>query len=40
MWHALERSTCRDLVGKPKAERTLGIPRHKWKDNIQVVLNL
>jgi hypothetical protein len=33
---------CRDvyriLVGKPEGERTIGIPMHKWEDNIKMDL--
>ena len=29
-----------EFVGKPKVERTFGIPRNKWEANIQIVLNL
>jgi hypothetical protein len=24
----------RILVGKPEGKRTLGIPKHRWEDNI------
>jgi hypothetical protein len=26
------------LVGKAEGKRTLGIPRHKWDDNIKMYL--
>jgi hypothetical protein len=26
------------LVGKPEAKRQLGIPKHKWEDNIYMDL--
>jgi hypothetical protein len=28
----------RVLVGRPKGKRSLGRPRHKWKDNIKMDL--
>ena len=28
----------RVLVGKPEGKRPLGIPRHRWKDNIKMDL--
>jgi hypothetical protein len=27
----------RDLVGKPKGNRSLGRSRHRWKDNITMI---
>jgi hypothetical protein len=33
-----EQRTYRVLVGKPKGERPLGKPRHRWKDNIKMDL--
>jgi hypothetical protein len=27
---------CRVLVGKPEGKRSLGRPRHRWKDNIKI----
>jgi len=32
------RGTYRILVGKSEGKRPLGIPRHRWKDNIKVDL--
>jgi hypothetical protein len=29
---------CRLLVGKPEGKRPLGIPRHRWVENIKVDL--
>jgi hypothetical protein len=29
---------CRVLVGKPEVRRTLGIPKRRWKDNIEMDL--
>jgi hypothetical protein len=29
------RVVCRVLVGKPKGTRPLGLPRHRWEDNIK-----
>jgi hypothetical protein len=26
------------LVGKPEVKRTLGRPRHRWEDNIKMLL--
>jgi hypothetical protein len=26
------------LIGKPEGKRLLGIPRHKWEDNIKMDL--
>jgi len=28
------RGVYRVMVGKPEGKRTLGIPRHRWEDNI------
>jgi len=33
-----ERGVYRVLVGKPEGKRTLGIPRHRWVDNIRMDL--
>jgi hypothetical protein len=30
------RGVYRVLVGRPKGERLLGRPRHRWKDNIKM----
>jgi hypothetical protein len=30
------RNVCKDLVGKPKGERTLERPRHRWEDGIKM----
>ena len=32
------RGVCRVLVGKPEGMRPLGIPRHRWVDNIRMDL--
>jgi hypothetical protein len=32
------RDVCKVLVGKPDGKRPLGIPRHRWKDNIKMDL--
>ena len=32
------RGVYRVLVGKPEGKTTLGRPRHRWKDNIQMNL--
>jgi hypothetical protein len=32
------RGAYRVLVGKPKRERSLGRPRHRWEDNIKIDL--
>jgi len=31
-----ERGVYRVLVGKPERRRPLGIPRHRWVDNIRM----
>jgi len=31
-----ERGVYRVLVGKPEGKRPLGIPRHRWVDNIRM----
>jgi hypothetical protein len=31
-----KRNACRILVGKPEGKRPLGIPRHRWVDNIEI----
>jgi hypothetical protein len=33
-----KRNTRRIFVGKPKRKRPLGIPRHRWVDNIKMDL--
>ena len=33
-----ERGVYRVLVGKPEGKRPLGRPRHRWVDNIRMVL--
>jgi hypothetical protein len=32
------RGVYRVLVGKPEGKRPLGRPRHRWEDNIKMVL--
>jgi hypothetical protein len=32
------RGVYRVLVGKPKGKRPLGRPRHRWEENIKMVL--
>jgi len=32
------RGIYRVLVGKPEGKRTLGRPRHRWEENIKMVL--
>ena len=32
------RGVHRVLVGKPEGKRPLGIPRHRWEDNIKMDL--
>jgi hypothetical protein len=32
------RGSYRVLVGKPEGKKPLGIPRHRWKDNIKMDL--
>ena len=34
-----KRGVYRLLVGKPEEKRPLGIPRHRWVDNIKMVLH-
>jgi len=31
-------SSCRVLVGRPEGKRPLGIPKHRWEDNIKMDL--
>ena len=33
-----KRGAYRVLIGKPEGKRLLGIPRHKWEDNIKMDL--
>jgi hypothetical protein len=33
-----KRNACRILVGKAEGKRPLGSPRHRWVNNIQMVL--
>jgi hypothetical protein len=35
---AESRGVYRVLVGKPEGKRPLGRPRHRWEDNIKMVL--
>ena len=37
-WICWERGVCRVLVGKPEGKKPLRRPRHRWVDNIRVVL--
>jgi hypothetical protein len=30
------RNASKSLVGKPERKRTLGRPRHKWEDNVEI----
>jgi len=32
------RGVCRVLVGKSEGKRSLGIPRHRWENNIKLDL--
>ena len=32
------RNACRVLVGKPERNRSLGMPRRRWEDNIKMDL--
>ena len=32
------RGVCRVLVGKPEGKKLLGRTRHRWEDNIKMVL--
>jgi hypothetical protein len=32
------RGVFRVVVGNPEGKRSLGIPRHKWEDNIKMDL--
>ena len=34
--HVGERSTYRVLVGKLGGKRPLGIPKHRWEDNVKM----
>jgi hypothetical protein len=39
MWHAWERiNVYKVFVGKPKGNRPLGRPRHRWEDGITMDL--
>jgi hypothetical protein len=33
-----KRNVYRILVGKPEGKRPLGMPRHRWVDNIKMIL--
>jgi hypothetical protein len=33
-----KKNACRLVVGKPDGRRALGIPRHRWVDNIKMNL--
>jgi hypothetical protein len=33
-----KKNACRILIRKPEGKRPLGIPRHRWLDNIEVDL--
>jgi hypothetical protein len=30
------RDICRILVGKPEGKKPLGIPKHRWEDNVKI----
>jgi hypothetical protein len=30
------RGVCRVLVGRPRGKEPMGIPRHRWEDNIKL----
>jgi hypothetical protein len=32
------RNACKILVGKPEGRRSLGKPRRRWVDNIEIYL--
>jgi hypothetical protein len=34
------RDAHRVLVGKPEGKRLLGKPRHRWEDNIEIILKI
>jgi hypothetical protein len=34
--HREKISTYRIIVGEPEGKRSLGRPRHRWKDNIKM----
>jgi hypothetical protein len=36
--NAARRDAYRTLVGKPEGKRSLGRTRHRWEDNIKIVL--
>jgi hypothetical protein len=33
-----KRNTYRILMGEPERKRPIGIPRHRWVDDIKIVL--
>jgi hypothetical protein len=33
-----KRGACRILVGRPEGRRPIGVPRHRWVDNIKIDL--
>jgi hypothetical protein len=33
-----KRDVCRMLMGTPERKRALGRPRHRWVDNIKMVI--
>jgi hypothetical protein len=33
-----KRNANRILTGRPEGDRSLGTPRHRWKDNIKIYL--
>jgi hypothetical protein len=39
-WMGERRSIYRLLVGKPEGKRPFGRPTHRWKDNIQMDLQV
>jgi hypothetical protein len=37
-WMGAKRNTYRLLEGEPERKRPLGIPRHRWLDNIMMAI--
>jgi ferredoxin-thioredoxin reductase catalytic subunit len=34
----VKKNVCRILGGKPEGKKALGIPGHRWEDNIKMVI--
>lgn len=33
------RNACKILIRKPEVKRSLERPRHRWEDNVKIIIN-